>query len=105
MERDFWLSLDLLKSAKDHYEFVTVRDWIRNALHSVASQVTVEVPKSVLKQVGPPRGRVPWLGAARQVAAWSAWCGPDEEPSPCRMPVPAGVDAAPVRAACGRAPA
>ena len=51
MERDFWLSLDLLKSPKDHVEFTLVRDWIRDALAGVASKVTVEVPKSVLKQV------------------------------------------------------
>ena len=51
MERDFWLSLDLLRSPKDHVEFTLVRDWIRDQLAGVASRVTVEVPKSVLKQV------------------------------------------------------
>ncbi len=63
VERDFWLSLDLLKSPKDHHEFVTVRDWIRSALQGVAREVTVEVPKSVLKQV-----RV--RGAALCVSGW-----------------------------------
>ena len=32
VEGDFWLSLDLLRSAKDHAEFALVRDWVRNAL-------------------------------------------------------------------------
>lgn len=59
VERDFWLSLDLLKSPKDHAEFVVVRDWIRDALAPCAVDVHVEVPKSVLKQVGVRRvGRV-----------------------------------------------
>ena len=51
IERDFWLSLDLLKSTKDHAEFVVVRDWIRDALAPCVQEVDVEVPKSVLKQV------------------------------------------------------
>ena len=32
VEADFWLSLDLLRSGKDHAEFTLVRDWVRNAL-------------------------------------------------------------------------
>ncbi|KAK9785594.1 hypothetical protein WJX73_010853 [Symbiochloris irregularis] len=32
VEQDFWLSLDLLRSPKDHAEFTLVRDWVRNAL-------------------------------------------------------------------------
>jgi len=51
VERDFWLSLDLLRSPKDHAEFVVVRDWIRDALAPCVGGVDIEVPKSVLKQV------------------------------------------------------
>ncbi len=50
MERDFWLSIELLNSDKDHREFTLVRDWIRDALASCSERVDVEVPKSVLKQ-------------------------------------------------------
>lgn len=60
VERDFWLSLELLKSPKDHVEFTLVRDWIRDALVPCAARVEVEVPKSVLKQVGVP-GSVFWV--------------------------------------------
>jgi isochorismate synthase EntC len=51
VERDFWLSLDLLRSDKDDREFRLVRDWIRDALASCAERIEVEVPKSVIKQV------------------------------------------------------
>lgn len=51
VEQDFWLALDLLRSSKDHAEFSCVRDWIQEALEEVCSDVVVEVPKSVLKQV------------------------------------------------------
>ena len=50
MERDFWLALDLLNSPKDHVEFTLVRDWIETSLQPLSTSVTVEVPKSVLKQ-------------------------------------------------------
>ena len=50
MERDFWLALDLLNSPKDHVEFTLVRDWIETSLQPLSASVTVEVPKSVLKQ-------------------------------------------------------
>ncbi|KAK9805814.1 hypothetical protein WJX73_002942 [Symbiochloris irregularis] len=50
VEQDFWLSLDLLRSPKDHAEFTLVRDWVRNALQGVcASCVDVDVEKSVLR--------------------------------------------------------
>lgn len=51
VEQDFWLSVDLLNSDKDHREFVLVRDWVRDALSSCAHTVHVEVPKTVIKQV------------------------------------------------------
>lgn len=71
VERDFWLSLDLLKSSKDHVEFTLVRDWIRDALASVASKVDVEVPKSVLKQVGgQPRGHDAHMSCLCMLATW-----------------------------------
>ncbi|EFJ44388.1 hypothetical protein VOLCADRAFT_64823, partial [Volvox carteri f. nagariensis] len=50
VEQDFWLSLDLLRSAKDHAEFCTVRDWIASQLAGPCEDVRVEVRKSVLKQ-------------------------------------------------------
>ena len=50
VERDFWLALDLLNSQKDHVEFTLVRDWIEASLKPLSESVTVEVPKSVLKQ-------------------------------------------------------
>ncbi|KAG1664092.1 hypothetical protein FOA52_013276 [Chlamydomonas sp. UWO 241] len=50
VEKDFWLSLDLLNSAKDHNEFTLVRDWIASSLTPLCSSVSIEVPKSVLKQ-------------------------------------------------------
>ncbi|GLC45490.1 hypothetical protein PLESTM_001741500 [Pleodorina starrii] len=50
VEQDFWLSLDLLRSAKDHAEFCTVRDWIASQLEGPCEDVVVEIRKSVLKQ-------------------------------------------------------
>ncbi|GIL93104.1 hypothetical protein Vretifemale_20563 [Volvox reticuliferus] len=50
VEQDFWLSLDLLRSAKDHAEFCTVRDWIASQLEGPCEDVHVEIRKSVLKQ-------------------------------------------------------
>lgn len=50
MERDFWLAFDLLRSPKDHAEFTVVRDWIATQLRGVCVDVTVDRPKSVLKQ-------------------------------------------------------
>ncbi|KXZ52491.1 hypothetical protein GPECTOR_9g535 [Gonium pectorale] len=50
VEQDFWLSLDLLRSAKDHAEFCTVRDWIASQLAGPCEDVNVEIRKSVLKQ-------------------------------------------------------
>lgn len=50
MEQDFWLSFDLLRNPKDHAEFTLVRDWIASQLAAVCSSVTVDRPKSVLKQ-------------------------------------------------------
>lgn len=38
VEADFWLAFDLLRSAKDHAEFVVVRDWVRSALHVRGAQ-------------------------------------------------------------------
>ena len=34
VEKDFWLAYDLLRSPKDHAEFVTVRDWVHTALQA-----------------------------------------------------------------------
>lgn len=51
VERDFWLAFDLLRAPKDHAEFTLVRDWIRRQLGSVCSAVSMDRPKSVLKQV------------------------------------------------------
>lgn len=51
MERDFWLAFDLLRAPKDHAEFTLVRDWIQRQLAGVCSAVSVDRPKSVLKQV------------------------------------------------------
>ena len=50
IERDFWYALDLLRSPKDHVEFTLVRDFVRDALLEVCSQVKVDTEKSVLKQ-------------------------------------------------------
>ncbi|GIL50277.1 hypothetical protein Vafri_6487 [Volvox africanus] len=50
VEQDFWLSLDLLRSAKDHAEFCSVRDWIASQLAGPCEDVHVEIRKSVLKQ-------------------------------------------------------
>ena len=50
VEKDFWLSFDLLRSTKDDAEFSVVRDWVRRALGNVCDTVVVEVAKSVLKQ-------------------------------------------------------
>ncbi|GFR45865.1 hypothetical protein Agub_g7316 [Astrephomene gubernaculifera] len=50
VEQDFWLSLDLLRSPKDHAEFCTVRDWIAAQLAGPCEDVHVEIRKSVLKQ-------------------------------------------------------
>ena len=50
VEKDFWLSFDLLRSHKDDVEFGVVRDWVRRALDGVCEDVRVEVTKSVLKQ-------------------------------------------------------
>ena len=101
VERDFWLSLDLLKSPKDHAEFVVVRDWIRDALAPCVRDVEIEVPKSVLKQVRialiqfaggvccrravelmpvsvdvGAQGGVMWCGCCGvDVEVWMTWCG------------------------------
>lgn len=50
IERDFWYALDLLRNPKDHVEFTLVRDFVRDALLQVCSQVQVDTEKSVLKQ-------------------------------------------------------
>jgi isochorismate synthase / 2-succinyl-5-enolpyruvyl-6-hydroxy-3-cyclohexene-1-carboxylate synthase / 2-succinyl-6-hydroxy-2,4-cyclohexadiene-1-carboxylate synthase / o-succinylbenzoate synthase len=50
VEKDFWLSFDLLRSPKDDVEFSVVRDWLQGALGALCQDVTVEVAKSVLKQ-------------------------------------------------------
>lgn len=50
VEKDFWLSFDMLRSQKDDVEFGVVRDWVRRALSTVCDDVQVEVAKSVLKQ-------------------------------------------------------
>ena len=50
LEKDFWLSFDLLRSAKDDAEFSVVREWVKASLSSICENVTVEVAKSVLKQ-------------------------------------------------------
>ena len=50
MERDFWLAFDLLRSAKDHAEFMVVRESVREALATVAGVVRLDREKSVLKQ-------------------------------------------------------
>ena len=50
VEADFYLGLDLLRSAKDHAEFAMTRDWIRARLAALpGAEVDVEVGKSVLK--------------------------------------------------------
>jgi isochorismate synthase EntC len=51
VEQDFWLAFDLLRAPKDHVEFTLVRNWIRRQLGGVCSAVSVDRPKSVLKQV------------------------------------------------------
>ena len=50
IEKDFWYAFDLLRSPKDHVEFTLVRDFVRDALAEVCSQVKVDTEKSVLKQ-------------------------------------------------------
>ena len=50
IEKDFWYALDLLRNPKDHVEFTLVRDFVRDALLEVCSQVQVDTEKSVLKQ-------------------------------------------------------
>lgn len=50
IEKDFWYAFDLLRSSKDHVEFTLVRDFVRDALAEVCSQVRVDTEKSVLKQ-------------------------------------------------------
>ena len=50
VEKDFWYALDLLRSPKDHVEFTLVRDFVRDALLEVCSEVKVDTQKSVLKQ-------------------------------------------------------
>ncbi len=50
VEKDFWYALDLLRSPKDHVEFTLVRDFVRDALLEVCSQVKLDTEKSVLKQ-------------------------------------------------------
>jgi len=50
IEKDFWYALDLLRSPKDHVEFTLVRDFVRDALLEVCSQVKLDTEKSVLKQ-------------------------------------------------------
>ena len=50
IEKDFWYALDLLRSPKDHVEFTLVRDFVRDALAEVCSEVRVDTEKSVLKQ-------------------------------------------------------
>lgn len=59
LEADFYLSLELLRSTKDHFEFCVVRDWIKDALGPLCEGgvAQVEVPKSVLKQVCGSRDR------------------------------------------------
>ncbi len=48
VERDFWLAFDLLRSPKDHAEFMLVRDWIAGQLADVCSAVQVEAPRPSL---------------------------------------------------------
>lgn len=50
IEKDFWYAFDLLRSPKDHVEFTLVRDFVRDALAEVCSEVRVDTEKSVLKQ-------------------------------------------------------
>lgn len=50
IQKDFWYAFDLLRSPKDHVEFTLVRDFVRDALAEVCSQVKVDTEKSVLKQ-------------------------------------------------------
>lgn len=50
VERDFWLAFELLRSPKDHAEFTAVRDWIAAQLRGVCADVSLDRPKSVLKQ-------------------------------------------------------
>lgn len=50
IEKDFWYALHLLRNPKDHVEFTLVRDFVRDALLEVCSQVRVDTEKSVLKQ-------------------------------------------------------
>lgn len=50
IEKDFWYALDLLRSPKDHVEFTLVRDFVRDALLEVCSEVKIDTEKSVLKQ-------------------------------------------------------
>jgi chorismate binding enzyme len=50
VQADFWLAFDLLRSQKDHLEFSVVRDWVAEALRGVATSVSVDREKSVLKQ-------------------------------------------------------
>lgn len=50
LEKDFWYAFDLLRNPKDHVEFTLVRDFVRDALLEVCSQVKLDTEKSVLKQ-------------------------------------------------------
>ncbi|DBA90081.1 TPA: hypothetical protein ACH3X1_003400 [Trebouxia sp. C0004] len=50
VEKDFWYALDLLRCPKDHVEFTLVRDFVRDSLLEVCSQVKLDTEKSVLKQ-------------------------------------------------------
>ena len=64
VEGDFWLSLELLRSSKDHSEFTLVRDWVRNALQVSCLSGFFWFPKSPMLP-----GELP----QRQGAASNAW--------------------------------
>lgn len=65
VQEDFYLGLELMQGAKEHVEFAIVRDWVRAALASVCSRVSLDVSKTLLKLravqhvYGRVSGRVP----------------------------------------------
>lgn len=68
--QDFWLSLDLLRSAKDHAEFCAVRDWI-------AAQLAggVEGAGSCARSSGPQLGpvRIAAKNSASRSISWAEY--------------------------------
>lgn len=68
VQEDFFLGLELMQGAKEHVEFAIVRDWVRAAMASVCSAVSLDVSKTLLKLravqhvYGRVSGRLPRTG-------------------------------------------